>query len=118
MEFFIYMSMFTKFEIFEKAEEAEIDQDWNLSLDISPIWQQYITGTISLTTFNDEYIKFLNQYKEMINQKTNNWDKLEKIITKLQEKKDKLNDCRSLWDDIYDWGDANLVEIQAVKKDF
>jgi len=117
MYFFIYTDMITKFKIFEDFEDTK-DQDWKLSLDISSIWQQYTTGTISLSSFNTKYIEFLNQYKELITEKTSAWDKLQKIITKLDEKKDKINESRNLWDDIYDWGDTNLVEILAIKKDF
>ena len=115
--------MITNFKLFEQIEEAQEVQDeevWKFSLDISKIWELYENKQISVSSFNSQYISFLNQCKELLVEKAGqeSWDKLEKLIKRLEDKKDNEKECNSVWDDIYDWGDGNSVEIVAIKKDF
>ena len=114
--------MITNFNIFEQVDSAVQDENsdsWKLSLDISNLWSAYSNGSMSLSNFNTQYINFLNQYRELISQRTGEgWFNLQEIISKLEEKKDNLKSSRNLWDDIYDWGDKFLVEILSIKKDF
>ena len=110
--------MFTKFKIFEMSQDE--DETWKVHLDISKIWQLYENKQISISNFNEQYIAFFRQCKDLIVKKVNDdaWNKLEKIIIRLEEKKDNEKDSNSVWDDIYDWGDGNSVEITAIKNDF
>ena len=116
--------MITKFKLFEQSQQEE---DWKLLLDLSKIWKESIyQNTNDLITFNQQYINFLNQQKDLIIQQTSEqaWTKLQELITRLSENKDKINESSSVWDDIYDWADSNMVEIQVqpeietLKKDF
>lgn len=110
--FFIYnINMITKYKIFEKAQ-----QDWKLTLDISKIWNDALyENNQELLSFNEQYINFLNSQKNLIIKKTseNSWNKLKELIDRLIENKNNLVESSSVWDDIYDWGDANLIEIKA-----
>lgn len=112
--------MITKFKLFEQKE-----QDWKLLLDISKIWKDTLyENTNDLVSFNDQYINFLNQNKDLITKQTSPdaWNKLQELITRLSESKDKIVESSSVWDDIYDWADGNLVKIKAeqeqLKTDF
>lgn len=113
--------MIVKFKLFEKAEDIT---DWKLKLDISKIWNESIYNDPKrLENFNTQYINFLNENKDLIIQKTSedSWVTLEKLITNLNNKKFKLEYCTSIWDDIYDWADGNMVNIitnSEQKKDF
>jgi len=112
--------MITKFKLFENIEQT--DKDWVLILDISKIYSLYENNN-ELSSFNDNYINFLNEQKSLIIEKTSQdaWSKLENLINRLSENKDKLEDSNSIWDDIYDWGDGNKVQIKAtneLEKDF
>lgn len=118
--------MITNFKLFEQSQQ---EQDWKLLLDLSKIWKDSIyQNNNDLITFNDQYINFLNQQKDLITQQTSEeaWAKLQELITRLSEKKDKITESSSVWDDIYDWADSNMVEIQVqpeastdtLKKDF
>ena len=113
--------MITNFKLFEQKE-----QGWKLKLDISKIWKDSLYENINeLTSFNDQYINFLNAQKDLIIKQTseNAWIKLQELINRLTENKDKIVESSSVWDDIYDWADGNLVEIvvekdNELKKDF
>jgi putative heme iron utilization protein len=105
--------MITKFKLFEKKED---EKDWKLKLDISKIWKDTVYDNANeLLTFNDQYINFLNSNKDLIVQKTseNAWIKLQELITRLTENKEKIVESNSVWDDIYDWGDTNMIEIKT-----
>jgi hypothetical protein len=103
--------MITNFKLFEQKE-----QNWKLILDISKIWNDNLyENNTELLSFNEQYIKFLNSQKNLIikNTSENAWIKLEELIKRLTEHKDKLVESTSVWDDIYDWGDSNLVQIKV-----
>jgi hypothetical protein len=119
--FFIYtFNMITKYKIFEKKEE-----DWKLKINISKIWNESIYENVNdLVTFNDKYINFLNNQKELIIKQTSNesWNKLQELITKLTENKNNIEKSMAIWDDIYDWADGNIIQItskeEEIKSDF
>ena len=114
--------MITKFKLFEEKEK---DENWKLVLDISKIWKDSIYENVNeLSSFNDQYIDFLNKNKDLIVEKTSEdaWNKLQELINRLTENKDKITESSSVWDDIYDWADSNLIQIKAqeeqLKADF
>ena len=114
--------MITKFKLFEDKEK---DENWKLILDISKIWKDSIYENINeLSSFNEQYINFLNQNKNLIVEKTSEdtWNKLQELINRLSENKNKITESSSIWDDIYDWADSNLIQIKAqeeqLKTDF
>lgn len=100
--------------ILEQNEEKE--EDWKLSIDISKMWNQYGKGKVSLEQFNTAYANFLKSNQNIIQEKTQSWNELSEIITRLEEKKSDEEGSFAIWDDIYDWGDSNLVEIKAQNK--
>lgn len=103
--------MITNFRLFEQKE-----QDWKLKLDISKIWNDSLYENANdLVKFNEQYVNFLNSQKNLIikNTSENAWNKLQELINRLNENKDRIVESSSVWDDIYDWGDSNLVEIKA-----
>jgi len=107
--------MITKFKLFEQKE-----QDWKLTLDISKIWKDSLYENVNdLTSFNDQYINFLNKQKDLIIKQTSEeaWNKLQELITKLGENKDKITESTSVWDDIYDWADSNFVQVIVQKNE-
>jgi len=110
--------MITKFKLFEQQEK----QDRTLVLDISNIWKESIyQNNTELFSFNQQYINFLNEQKDLIIKQTSEdaWTKLEILINRMSENKNKLEESVSVWDDIYDWADSNSVQIIAeTKKDF
>lgn len=110
--------MITKFKMFEQQEK----QDWSLILDISKIWKDSLyQNNDELLQFNEQYINFLNQQKDLITKQTSEdaWNKLEILINRMSENKDKLEESVSVWDDIYDWADGNMIHITAeTEKDF
>jgi NAD-dependent SIR2 family protein deacetylase len=115
--------MITKFKLYEKK-----DENWKLILDISTIWKDDLYENVNeLTAFNQNYINFLNEQKSLITQKTSQeeWNKLHELILRLENNKDKITESTSVWEDIYDWADGNMVEIkveaeakQELKADF
>ena len=107
--------MITNFKLFEQKE-----QEWKLILDISKIWKDSLYENINdLTSFNDQYINFLNKQKDLIIKQTSEeaWNKLQELITKLGENKDKITESTSVWDDIYDWADSNFVQVIVQKNE-
>jgi len=103
--------MITKFKIFEQKE-----QDWNLILDISKIWNDSLyENSNELVKFNENYINFLNSQKDLIIKQTsqNSWVKLQELIDRMTKNKDKIEESTSVWDDIYDWADSNMIEIKT-----
>lgn len=109
--------MITKFKLFEQKEE-----NWKLILDISKIWKDSLyENNNDLISFNEQYINFLNSNKNLIIKQTseNSWIKLEELINRLSESKDNITESSSVWDDIYDWADGNIVQIKVEnEKDF
>jgi DNA-binding transcriptional regulator GbsR (MarR family) len=112
--------MITKYKIFEKKEE-----DWKLKINISKIWNESIYENVNdLVTFNDKYINFLNNQKDLIIKQTSNesWNKLQELINKLTENKNNIEKSMAIWDDIYDWADGNIIQItskeEEIKSDF
>lgn len=109
--------MITKFRLFEQKEE-----NWKLILDISKIWKDSLyENNNDLILFNEQYINFLNSNKNLIIKQTseNSWIKLEELINRLNESKDNITESSSVWDDIYDWADGNIVQIKVEnEKDF
>ena len=76
-----------------------------------------------ITNKRQQYINFLNQQKNLIIEKISidAWNKLEELINRLNENKNNISESSSVWDDIYDWADSNLVQIKVeneLKKDF
>jgi len=107
--------MITKFKIFEQQQEL----NWKLILDISKIWNDSLYENINeLTKFNENYINFLNNQKDLIIEQTsqNSWVKLQELIERMTKNKDKIEESTSVWDDIYDWADSNMVEIKTGDK--
>lgn len=111
--------MITNFRLFEQSE-----QNWKLTLNISKIWKDTLYENINeLESFNQQYINFLNKEKELIIKQTSEkaWNKLQELITRLNENKNDITNSSSIWDDIYDWADSNFVQIKAdkeIKMDF
>ena len=75
----------TKLNISESRifEEKEKEEDWKLKLNISRIWNDALYENVNeLISFNDQYINFLNQQKNLIIKQTseNAWIKLEELI--------------------------------------
>ena len=106
--------MITKYKLFEQKE-----QDWKLTLNISNIWNDSLyENATEVLSFNEQYINFLNSQKDLIIKKVseNAWVKLQELIGRLEENKDKLVESSSVWDDIYDWGDSNLIQIRIDDK--
>lgn len=102
-------------------ENAQSDEDWKLVINISKIWKQYENKQITIVQFNDAYINFLKNNQNIIQERVGEaaWQKLNEIISRLEEKKENEEESNSVWDDIYDWGDSNLIEIKAeAKTDF
>ena len=115
----------TKLNISESRIFEQKEQDWKLSLDISKIWKESLYENANeLLSFNDQYINFLTAQKDLITKQTSEdaWNKLQELITRLTENKDKLEESITVWDDIYDWADGNMVQIKAqqpeLEKDF
>jgi len=103
--------MITNFRLFEQKE-----QDWKLTLNISKLWKESLyENNNELISFNEQYINFLNNQKNLIIKKTseNSWSKLQELINRLSENKNKIVESSSVWDDIYDWGDSNLIQIKV-----
>ena len=101
--------------ILEQNKESKED-DWKLSIDVSKIWNQYDKGQITLEQFNAGYANFLKSNQNIIQEKTQSWKELNDIIIRLEKKKSDEEGSFAVWDDIYDWGDSNLVEIKAENK--
>jgi len=107
--------MITEFRLFEQKE-----QNWKLTLDISKIWKDSLYENANeVLSFNEQYINFLNSQKDLIIKQTSEdaWNKLQELINRLTENKDKLKESSSVWDDIYDWADGNLVQIIVQKEE-
>jgi len=100
--------------ILEQNEENE--EDWKLSIDISKIWNQYEKNSVTLEQFNTAYVNFLKNNQNIIQEKTQSWDDLIQIITRLEGKLSDEEGSFAIWDDIYDWGDSNMVEIKVENK--
>ena len=103
--------MIINFKLFEEKE-----QNWKLTLNISKIWKDSLYENANeLLTFNESYINFLTKQKDLIVKQTSQeaWKKLQELITRLTENKDKLEESSAVWEDIYDWADGNLVKIKA-----
>ena len=100
--------------ILEQNKESE--EDWKLSIDVSKMWNQYEKNQVTLEQFNIAYANFLKNNQNIIQEKTQSWKELNDIITRLEEKKSDEEGSFAVWDDIYDWGDSNLVEIKAENK--
>jgi len=102
--------MILNFKLFEQK-----NQDWKLTLNISKIWKDSLYENINeLSTFNTQYINFLNKQKDLIIKQTSEdaWNKLQELITRLNENIDKIQESSSVWEDIYDWADSNMVQIK------
>ena len=102
--------MILNFKLFEQK-----NQDWKLTLNISKIWKDSLYENINeLSTFNTQYINFLNKQKDLIIKQTSEdaWNKLQELITRLNENLDKIQESSSVWEDIYDWADSNMVQIK------
>ena len=103
--------MITKFKLYEQKEE-----NWKLILNISTIWKDSLYENVNeLISFNQNYINFLNKQKDLITEQTSQdeWNKLQELISRLEENKDKITESTSVWDDIYDWADGNMIEIRV-----
>jgi len=105
-----------KYSDFILEQSQEVEDDWKLSIDVSKMWNQYDKGQVTLEQFNIAYVNFLRNNQNIIQEKTQSWKELNDIITRLEEKKSDEEGSFSVWDDIYDWGDSNLVEIKAENK--
>ena len=106
--------MITKFKLFEQKEQK--DQNWKLILDISKIWKDTLYENANeMRSFNEQYINFLNSQKNLIIKQASDdaWNKLQELINRMSENKEKLKESMSVWDDIYDWADANMIQIKA-----
>ena len=123
-KFKLYSQNFSENRKFEQSSNEQKEQDWKLKLDISKIWKDSVYDNANeLIAFNEQYANFLTQQKDLITKKTseNSWIKLQELITRLTENKDKIVESSSVWNDIYDWGDSNFIEIKTeneTKKDF
>ena len=53
--------------------------------------------------------------KDLIIKKTsqNSWLKIQELIDRLIKNKNKIDESISVWDDIYDWADSNMIEIKT-----
>lgn len=99
---------------FENYQEYTEDVDWKLTLDVSNIWNQYSNENISIVDFSKAYKKnILEQQNNIISKISQEaWNKLQPVVMKLETIQDEQS-ANSIFDDIYDWADANLVYIKT-----
>jgi hypothetical protein len=93
--------------------EVQFDENeptWNYILDISPLWQQYQSGIITLSSFNEQYMNFLLS-QEQLKQYPEWLDLMEKIknLSHVTEEAQ----ATSIYNTIYDFADKNLIEIKT-----
>ena len=105
-----------KYQDFILEQNEDKEEEWKLTINISKMWKQYDKGDVTIEQFNTAYINFLRNNQNIIQEKTGNWETLNKAIIKLEEKISDEKDSYAAWDNIYDWGDSNLVEIKAKNK--
>lgn len=87
--------------------------NWGLTINISDIWTKYKSNQLTLDQFNKLYAERLIQNKPSIlklNQQA--WVDIEGILPKLTTQTD-INESINVYDEIYDWGDKNDVEIKT-----
>jgi len=95
-------------------EEFFGSDDWKLQINIADIWKQYSNKEITTEDFNKKYYNRLIEYKTDISSLgTDVWGNLSQILPKLIEPNLEEESLTSLYDDIYDWGDKNDIEIKT-----
>lgn len=96
----------------EEMEDFVGADEWKLQINISDIWKQYTNKEITVEDFNTKYYNRLIEYKNNITSLGNDvWNELVVLLPKLNDVKGE--DLISLYDDIYDWGDTNDIQIKT-----
>lgn len=96
--------------------EDVTDAEWKLTINISNIYKEYLKNN-NVDWFMDQYKKVLLSKKgDILSIEVNAWNDLTKLIAKMIHGLEK-NKANSLFEDIYDWGDKYLIEINCKEYD-
>jgi len=90
------------------------NDEWELELNVSDIWNKYSNGSITIQDFCKAYKSYILSKKEDIINKfgEETWVELEKSLPKLDTIEDEKS-ANAIFDDIYDWADNNEVLIKT-----
>ena len=95
----------------------ETNTEWKLIIDVSSIWQNFVSNKISLVDFNNQYAaQLLNQHEIVIQTVGEScWQDLEQNINELKQCVD-ANQSEIVYDNIYNLCDQYEILIDAGKQ--
>jgi hypothetical protein len=80
------------------------DVDWDQTINISKLWNDYENGVIDIKTYNTQLAEKLAENLKSVN-------KFKSIISELK-KAENYEDSLKIWNNLYDAADKNLVELK------
>lgn len=94
-------------------DESQYNENWLYSIDLSKIWNNYLSKSISIIDFNNEYASLLLEKKENIVSKISKscWDEIEQIINELRSSTNE-SESESIYDKLYDIYDKFEIYVK------
>ena len=101
-----------------ETDDAQYDDKWKMSIDVSSIWTQYDGKKISLVDFNNNYATILIENQQNISNVVGDacWNEIEPIaVNELREATD-LEDSEKIYNKLYDIFDKYEILIETNEK--
>lgn len=110
---FISESIKNIYRLIIDKSNTDAKDEWNLTIDMSDIWNKYQNEEINLYNFIKKYKEIINDNKENINSLigTDEWNNLVLILNEINKIDEK--EIFSGIDNVYDWADKNNVLLKS-----
>lgn len=111
---FIYINkhkFFLMYKLYIESDNKEIEENWDIELDFSNLWNDYINKKNDLKDFIIRFKYKVNDYKQYIidNKNVEVWNELVILLNKLKDYDN--NKIFNKLNEVYDWADKNNIKI-------
>lgn len=102
----------------ETEEDSQYDENWKLSINLTPIWTQYENKQISLLDFNNNYATILIENQQNISNTVGDmcWNEIEPIAVNELRAATDIKDSETIYNKLYDIFDKYEILVETNKQ--
>ena len=102
-----------------EIDDGQYDENWLYSIDVSKIWNDFTSNSISLVDFNNEYADLLMEHQQNISSKVGDycWNEIEPIVTDELRRATNEEESETIYNKLYDLFDKYEVYIDTGNKE-
>ena len=100
-----------------ESDDGQYDENWIYSIDVSKIWSDYISNSISIIDFNNQYATLLMEHQQNISATVGDacWNEIEPIVADELRSATNTDESETIYNKLYDVFDRFEVYIDTGK---